>query len=103
MTFLQHGLEEVSGADMRATVISLYTLLNEGAKQCILNLLYSVVKLSAILYSDEENKHRASTFLLQQLIAPYGALQRALSYTTFNYKKEFLGVCLHAPLQAKNQ
>ncbi len=47
---------KVSGADMHSTVITLYVLLlKEGTKQCILDLLHSIIKISQILYSDEQN------------------------------------------------
>ena len=49
---------KVSGADMRSAVITLYTLLaKEEAKQCVLDLLHSVIRISEILYSDEEKRN----------------------------------------------
>ena len=44
--------------DMRATVILLYKLLTaEQANPWVLQLLYSIIKLSQILYSDEEKRN----------------------------------------------
>ena len=44
--------------DMRATVILLYKLLTaEQANPWVLQLLYSIIKLSQILYSDEKKRN----------------------------------------------
>ena len=49
---------KISGADMRSTVITLYNLLvKENANQWVLQLLHSIIKVSQILYSDEEKRN----------------------------------------------
>ena len=49
---------KVIGADMRSTVITLYNLLvKENANQWVLQVLHSIIKVSQILYSDEEKRN----------------------------------------------
>ena len=49
--------QKVSGADMRAAVIDLFLLLcQENSSEAILDLLLSIIKISQILYMDEEKR-----------------------------------------------
>lgn len=69
---------KVSGADTRSTVIMLYILLQkEGTKQCILDLLHSIIKIQK--FCIQTNKTEVQSNTLQQFMAPCGAMQRAPS------------------------
>ena len=89
---------KVSGADMRATVIYLYQMLqNEHADQGVLELLYTVIKISKILYLDEEKRTPKQVLCLYNNAWLHMELCKELFSQPNNLtRRKLFGIYLHA-------
>ena len=84
---------KVSGADMRATVITMYQLLkNENAPQQVLDLLETIVRISKILYMDDQRRTPLynSTWLHMELCKVLFPHPKKIT------RRKFFGVYIHA-------
>ena len=87
---------KVSGADMRCTVILLYNLLTkENANPWVLQLLHSIIKVSQILYLDEESPKQVlslynNAWLHMELCKDLIPTPHSIS------KRKMYGIYLHA-------
>ena len=89
---------KVSGADMRSTVILFYNLLmKQNANPWVLQLLHSIIKVSQILYSDEERRNPKQVLSLYNNAWLHMELCKDLIPTPQSIsKRKMYGIYLHA-------